>query len=207
MRSLRSPRKSALRVTAVAASGILALAVLTGCNDDDNGKSPSGLDISVPPIPTMPDFKLPDIDVPDIGADDSSDPTSTRKPTGTPTAASDGATLPDQVDAVDLKVGECIDTSSSGKISKKSCSGPHDAQVSGVTEIADGMTPGTSAFDKANEATCDVASSAIINRQDNPSDLTITWYSPTISSWTQGSRTLQCLIVREDETKLTEKLI
>lgn len=209
MRSLRSPRKSALRVTAAAASGIFAIAVLAGCNGDDKDKAPNGLDISMPPM-TMPSIKIPDIDVPDIDVDGtstgSSTATSTKKPTGTPTQASDGASLPDEVESVDLEVGECINTSSSGEISKTSCSGSHDAQVSGVTEIPDGGTPGTSAFDDANEATCERLSSALIKRQSNASDLTFTWYSPTLASWTQGDRTLQCMIVRQDETKLTAKL-
>ncbi|UGQ13136.1 septum formation family protein [Yinghuangia sp. ASG 101] len=202
MRSPRSPRTSALRVSAVAVSGFLALAVLTGCNDDDKGKSPNGLDISVPPIPSVPDFKIPDINVPSINVpsiDVDGSSTATPSPGGT-------ASLPDEVDAVDLKAGECIDISSS-KISKKSCSVPHDAQVAGVGTISDSLDPESTAFEDANDTDCEQMASKIINRQSNPDNFGMTWYAPTPDSWEAGDRTLQCMIIRQDKTKLTEKLI
>ncbi|WP_436789229.1 septum formation family protein [Yinghuangia sp. YIM S10712] len=202
MRSPRSPRKSALRVTAAAASGIFAIALLTGCNGDDKDGKPGGIDIgdipkmSIPPMPTMPSLDIPDLDLDSSGS-----------PGATSTRPAGGATMPGQVESVDLKAGDCIDTSSSGQISKKSCSGPHDAQVAGVSTISDSLDPRSSAFENANDAACDQMGSVIIDRQDSPSDLTVTWYAPTPESWEDGDRTLQCLIVRRDKTELTEKLI
>ncbi|HSA51461.1 MAG TPA: septum formation family protein, partial [Yinghuangia sp.] len=179
-----------------------AIALLTGCNGDDKDGKPGGIDIgdmpkmSIPPMPTMPSLDIPDLDLDSSGS-----------PGATSTRPAGGATMPGQVEAVDLKVGECIDTSTDGEISKKSCSAPHDAQVSGVTTIPDDLTPGTTAFRESNNDACESLSTPLIERQDNPKELTFIIYAPVASSWAQGDRTLQCMIIRKDETKLTEKLI
>lgn len=200
MRSFRSPRKSVIRVTAVAASGVVAMAMLTGCGDDDKNKS------FAPPVPTfsIPKLDVPDIDIPDIP---STLPTGTKKPTSS-SKPSGGSTSggPDDtsINRIDLKVGDCVDFDASDKMSKTSCSGPHDAETVGVYELPESMAPTSATFDQDIEDKCVSYIEPVIDRQPNASQLSGTWIFPSPSSWTMDDdRTLQCLVVRQDEAPLT----
>ncbi|MGW0658670.1 septum formation family protein [Streptodolium elevatio] len=184
----------------MAASGVVAMAMLTACNGDDDNKS-----LTPPPMPT---FSVPKIDIPDIDIPDPSDlPTSTKRPTSSSSRPTGGATSStDEVESVDLEEGECIDTSSSGEISKKSCSGPHMGEVGAVVTLPDSPSPTSPDFEASIESKCEDEVMPIINRQSNASALTFSFYYPQFSSWTSGDRTLQCIIEREDGAKLTAKL-
>ncbi|MCF2527619.1 hypothetical protein [Yinghuangia soli] len=199
MRFSRSSRTSALRVTAAAASGVFAMAALTGCLGDDDKDKATGTGATKAPTASAEASAEPS-----GKADPSAKSTGTGKPsTGKPTSTSTSS----QVEAVVLAAGECIDTSATGDISKKPCTGPHGGEVGAVLTIPDSRTPTSMTYKKDNEAACEAAVMPIIDRQPNAKDLSFSYYSPTVSSWMQDNdRTLQCIIVRADKAKLTAKL-
>ncbi|WP_436772400.1 septum formation family protein [Yinghuangia sp. YIM S09857] len=200
MRAFRSPRKSAIRATAVAASGVIAMAMLVGCNDDDKDKS-----LTPPPAPT---FSIPKIDIPDIDMPDmpSNLPTGTKRPTETGTKRPTATDTGNEVEAVKLSKGECVDLDSRGEITKTSCSGSHSGEVGGVATLPESPQPDSPTFDSTAEAKCEDMVGPIIDRQTNADDLSFSYYTPTPESWENNDRTLQCIIVRADKGKLTGKL-
>lgn len=196
MRSFRSTRISAKRVAAVAASGVIAMVSLTACGDDDKDKA------LTPPSMPKPTFSIPDLDIPDMP---SGLPTSTKKPSGSSTSKptgnpTSGSTDDTSINRIDLKVGDCVDFDATDKMSKTSCTGPHDAEAVGIYELPESMSPSSATFEKDIQDKCRSYIEPVIDRQANASELSGTWIYPSVESWTMDDdKTLQCLVIRDDE--------
>lgn len=186
MRSFRSTRVSALRVTAAAASGIIAMTALTGCLGKDDKKSNASSSSSPSASPTAKS-------------------TSTKKPTGNPTATG-SSDISDTVKRIDLKVGDCVNYEGE-KTSKVSCSSPHDEEAGAIYTLPDSMSPMSLTFKDDIDAKCQELVTPIIERQANPNKYSYSYIFPSSSSWMMDNdRTLQCMIAGANNTKLTAKL-
>lgn len=196
MRSFRSTRNSAVRFTAVAATGIIAMSALTGCLGKDDKKASNTSSSS------SPSASGDATDKPTDGPTGKS--TSTKKPNSTANPSS-GATS-DSVNRIELKVGDCVNYEGE-KMSKASCSSPHDEETGAVYTLPSSMTPTSMTYMDDIEAKCEELLTPVINRQPNAKDLTFSYVYPTASSWMMDNdRTLQCMVAREDKQKLTAKL-
>jgi hypothetical protein len=200
MRAFRTTRISALRVTAVAASGVLAMAVLTGCGDDkdDNGSNPFGKDSKAPTASATASDKSSD--------SPTKSPTATKRPTSSsseddePTSTS---TDDMSINRIDLKVGDCIDFDTANKMSKTSCSGPHDGETVGIFDADSSINPVSTTFEKDLNTKCNQYVDPVIRRQPNASQLNSTFVYPDPSTWyTSGDRTVQCFVIMDDDSPL-----
>jgi hypothetical protein len=177
-----SGRKTARRTSVLAAGGVVAMLALTGClgdKDEDASSTPS--------------------------ASSSAKSSTSARPTGSSTANPSG--LPTQVEAIDLKKGDCITSTSSGDISKKPCTGPHTAEVVANYDLADGDSPMDLDFDEKVSEKCSSFVDPVIARQPNADELSVYMYMPTVSSYIQGEREVTCLVVRKDDAPLTAPLV
>lgn len=197
MRSFRSPRVSALRVTAAAASGIIAMTALTGCLGKDDKKSNASSSSS-------PSASASDDATGKSTASPTGKSTSTKKPTGNPTAT--GSDISDSVKRIDLKVGDCV-TYEGEKTTKVSCSTPHDEEAGAIYTLPDSMSPMSLTFKQDIGDKCQDLLEPIISRQANPDKYAIGYIYPSSSSWMMDNdRTLQCMVAGANNTKLTAKL-
>lgn len=186
-------------MTAAAAAGVIGMAVLTGClGEDDKNKNsnPLGSPSDKKPTSTATDTKSSD------------EPTSksstapSRKPTGSgqPTSTSTDST---SINKLDLKVGDCVDFDATDKMSKASCTGPHDAETVGVFQLPESMSPVSPTFEDDIQKKCMDTVNPVIQRQSNAAKLSGTFVYPTVDSWIRGNdKTLQCFVVNRDDTPL-----
>lgn len=195
MRSFRSTRVSALRVTAAAASGIIAMTALTGCLGKDDKKS-NASSSSSPSASSDATGKST--------ASPTGKSTSTKKPTGNPTSTESG--ISDSVKRIELKVGDCVNYEGE-KTTKVSCSSPHDEEAGAIYTLPDSMSPMSLTFKDDIDAKCKSLLTPIIERQPNPDKYSYSYIYPSSSSWIMDSdRTLQCMVADANQGKLTAKL-
>ncbi|MCF2527618.1 septum formation family protein [Yinghuangia soli] len=205
MRSLRSTRSTALRLTAAAASGIVAMSVLTGClGKEDKDKAAGTGSSSAPSAPAGADAGAP-------GSADPSAPggtgtntggtstggSSTGGGTGKPTSIATG-----KVNKLDLKVGDCIDFEDDNTNVKASCTGEHDAEAVAIYAMPASMTPTSMTYRDDVKAKCMEFIRPIVDRQPDPSKYAGTWIFPDSASWMNNDRTLQCLVMHRDQTPM-----
>ncbi|MCF2527620.1 septum formation family protein [Yinghuangia soli] len=191
MRAFRSSRISVLRATAVAASGVIAMAAVAGCGGDDKEKDKkpaAGATATSTASGTA-------------SANPSGKPTgkstSTKKPTSSPTATDSS------INAIDLKVGDCVNFDGDDAMSTTSCSKPHDGETVGVYELPSEMSPDTPTYMKDIEEKCLEYIEPVLDRQQNSQELNGTWIYPTAESWIMGgNKTLQCIVIRKDNAPL-----
>jgi hypothetical protein len=198
MRSFRSPRVSALRVTAAAASGIIAMTALTGCLGKDDKKSNASSSSS-------PSASASDDATGKSTASPTGKSTSTKKPTGNPTATG-SSDISDSVKRIDLKVGDCVNYEGE-KTTKVSCSSPHDEEAGAIYTLPDSMSPMSLTFKDDIDDKCKTLLTPIIERQANPNKYSYSYIYPSSSSWMMDNdRTLQCMVADANQGKLTAKL-
>ena len=137
-------------------------------------------------------------------------PTTTRPaptrttPRATSTSDSD---LPDQVEAVDLAKGECIDLSSSGDIDKKSCSSAHDGEVFMTFDLTGSVFPGEAAIRTETAKKCGPALEALIGSRSDAGSFGYTYLFPQSQGWTlRDDRSVTCIAQLESGQKLTKPL-
>ncbi|NUU22632.1 MAG: hypothetical protein HOV68_14125 [Streptomycetaceae bacterium] len=196
MRAFRSTRISAFRLSAVAASGVIAMAVLSGCGDDKDSKGANpfgGKDSPSASAPSKPSDKP------------SESSTSTRKPTSSSGSTTDptGTGTSSTVSRIDLKVGECVDWDDiTDEPSKVPCTKPHDSEVIVVDDVTvPGSAPSEAAIKQAAETMCDAPSQEAADANPNL-PIRGSWVYPTEESWEGGDRTVQCFAERDDNLPL-----
>ncbi|MDI2129782.1 hypothetical protein [Yinghuangia seranimata] len=182
-------------MTAVAASGIVAMSALTGCLGKDDKKAASSSSSSSATA----------------SADATASGKSTDSPAGKPSGSSTGTKKPgtanpsassDKVNRIDLKVGDCVNFEGE-KMSKTSCTGPHAAETVGVYTMPSTMSPTSLSYQKDIEAKCSEYGDPVIKRQPNADKLNISFVYPTASSWIMDNdKTLQCFVGNDDNSPM-----
>lgn len=181
---------------------IIALVFLLGGGDDKKNNADSTG--SPTPTSTGTSTKSPTA-TPTTGT-----PTPTRT-TARPTTAPPSPTSTDgrqTVDNTPLSEGDCINFNEiTGRITKVSCTTPHDKQVFKNFNATGTSFPTTSEIEDQIEAACYPAYQSILSKESaSSSSLTIYYRQPAQDSWTLGNRQVNCMVQYTDGTKLTKKL-
>lgn len=202
MRSLRSTRSTALRLTAAAASGVVAVTVLTGClGKKDKDKAAVTGSSSAPTSAGTPGAADPSASSAPSGSSSSSSGSSgsgsgsgSNKPTSAATS--------DKVNKLDLKIGDCVDFDADDKMTKASCTGEHDAETVAVYAMPSSMTPTSMTYRDDVKAKCMEFIKPVVDRQADPKKYTGTWIFPDSAAWMNNDRSLQCLVMHRDQTPM-----
>ncbi|MBF4992564.1 septum formation family protein [Arthrobacter gandavensis] len=112
------------------------------------------------------------------------------------------------VDAVDLKVGDCLvddpDAEQIEAVDVLPCTEPHDTEVYAAMDMEAGAFPGEEAVDAAAQEFCLAEFQPYIGTDYSESALNIGYLTPTPSSWTLGNdREILCTVYRMDGEKLS----
>lgn len=194
MRSLRSTRSTALRLTAAAASGVVAVTVLTGClGKKDKDKAAVTGSSSAPTSAGTPDAAAPSASTAPSNSGSSSG-SGSNKPTSAATS--------DKVNKLDLKIGDCVDFDADDKMTKASCTGEHDAETVAVYAMPSSMTPTSMTYRDDVKAKCMEFIKPVVDRQADPKKYTGTWIFPDSAAWMNNDRSLQCLVMHRDQTPM-----
>ncbi|MFF0338550.1 DUF4190 domain-containing protein [Kribbella sp. NPDC004875] len=113
---------------------------------------------------------------------------------------SSGPTTP--VDS--LAVGECFDeTGQDSDVIRQPCTEPHDGEIISDVTLAAGAWPGTNGIDKAAEQACSPTFTSYVGKSAADSELELSYWTPTKSSWNQGDRLTICAAYGPDGDQLT----
>ncbi|MEU2649246.1 DUF4190 domain-containing protein [Streptomyces albidoflavus] len=116
--------------------------------------------------------------------------------------------------AFTLRVGECFNAPAGElegeayDVDKVDCARPHDGEVFGAFQLADGRTyPGEDRIDSLADRRCTAQVDAYAGRsvEELPADVFVFYYLPTPESWALGDREVSCLFGK-DGGKLTGSL-
>lgn len=115
---------------------------------------------------------------------------------------------PETVDAVDLKVGNCLiddpDAEEVSDVEVLPCTQPHDSEVYAAMDIDAGVYPGEEAVDTMAQDFCLAEFQPYIGTEYSVSALDVGYLTPTPSSWTLGNdREILCTVYRVDGEKLS----
>ncbi|MFF2607220.1 septum formation family protein [Arthrobacter koreensis] len=114
----------------------------------------------------------------------------------------------ESVDAVDLKVGDCLvddpDAEQIEAVDVLPCTQPHDTEVYAAMDMDRGSFPGEEAIDAAAQEFCLAEFQPYIGTDYSESALDIGYLTPTPTSWTLGNdREILCTVYRMDGEKLS----
>ncbi|MER7543767.1 DUF4190 domain-containing protein [Actinomadura sp.] len=128
-------------------------------------------------------------------------------------------TKPKEVDAQKMKLGDCINDSTTAAAPSATepvqvesvkivpCTSPHDGEVTAVFRLPGTALPPESQLRQMAADGCKIRTRARISRDPAADGLANSYYYPTDESWRQGDRTVTCVAVAADEgTKLTRPL-
>ncbi|MCC3298299.1 septum formation family protein [Arthrobacter caoxuetaonis] len=112
------------------------------------------------------------------------------------------------VDAVDLKVGDCMaedpDAEEVDAVDVLPCTQPHDSEVYAAMDMEAGPYPGDEAVDAMAQDFCLAEFQPYIGTDYSVSALDIGYLTPTPTSWTLGNdREILCSAYRVDGEKLS----
>jgi len=112
------------------------------------------------------------------------------------------------VDAVDLKVGDClVDDPGEEEIADVDvlpCTQPHDSEVYAAMDIDAGAYPGEEAVDTMAQEFCLAEFQPYVGTDYSVSALDVGYLTPTPTSWTLGNdREILCTVYRVDGEKLS----
>ncbi|NVI90008.1 DUF4190 domain-containing protein [Actinomadura sp. BRA 177] len=139
--------------------------------------------------------------------------------TGSGSTPSVTRTKPKEVDAQEMKLGDCInDNKVAGNPSATEpvqvesvkivpCTSPHDGEVTAVFKLPGSTLPPESQLRRLAEDGCKIRTRAKVSGDPAASSLANSYYYPTDQSWRAGDRNVTCVAVAADEgTKLTRPL-
>ena len=118
-------------------------------------------------------------------------------------------------DVTSLATGECFDTPTDetaevSDVQRQPCNEPHDAEViASLTHPAPAgeAYPVVSGFDDYIQENCVPAFNSYTGRNwDTDTELTLSFFRPTMSGWSNGDRGFTCFVTRIDEAKLTSSV-
>ena len=112
------------------------------------------------------------------------------------------------VDALDLKVGDCMAEDSDAEeveaVDVLPCTEPHDSEVYAAMDIEAGAYPGEEAVDTMAQDFCLAEFQPYVGTDYSVSALDVGYLTPTPTSWTLGNdREILCTVYRVDGEKLT----
>lgn len=96
-----------------------------------------------------------------------------------------------------LLVGECLDDLSSGFVGDENfvdCAAPHTYEVFSTFAAADGAFPGDDALSQAAFTGCDAAFEGFVGIPYGDSTLDWEFVAPTEQTWSDGDRSISCLL-------------
>ena len=130
--------------------------------------------------------------------------TTPRDASGTPTAANSNA------DVFSIKVGDCLDDATAqGTVTTAPivpCSQPHDSEAYKSIIMANGTFPGDAAVKDQADTGCADAFATFVGISYTDSNLKISYYFPTETSWnTRDDRQIMCTVY-DDGVKTTGTL-
>ena len=117
-------------------------------------------------------------------------------------------TAPETVEAVNLKVGDCMaddpDAEEVSDVDVLPCTEPHDSEVYAAMDINADSYPGEEAVDTMAQEFCLAQFQPYIGTDYSVSALDIGYLTPTAMSWTLGNdREILCTVYRVDGEKLS----
>jgi hypothetical protein len=118
-----------------------------------------------------------------------------------------------QVDIFSLRVGDCFQNPTAGQttlgvtqVTAVPCATPHNAQVFAQFNATDATYPGSQALVLESEHSCKAREAANLDKSKITSTMRLHFLFPEPQAWTNGRRSLTCLVV--DSTKdLTSSLL
>lgn len=113
--------------------------------------------------------------------------------------------------ANDLRVGDCFDLKEPdaeeiSDVTAHPCTEAHEYEVFYVGAMLDGAYPGDEALTNFVVENCGPAFDAYVGRAYTDSQLDFSWLYPTLESWGEGDRSVQCAAYDPRETRLTISL-
>ena len=114
------------------------------------------------------------------------------------------------VDADDLKVGDCFDIpngTSIQTVEKHPCNESHNGEVIFVGEYTGDTYPISLSLDSFVEASCVPAFETYVGRAiDSEPELSVGYFYPSRDGWDRGDKTITCYATQPDESPMTESL-
>jgi hypothetical protein len=117
-----------------------------------------------------------------------------------------------ELDVFSLTVGDCFSTDATDEVSDVGgvpCSEPHDSEVFALVNYdADSSAewPGDDAINTFSDEACTAEFEGFIGLPYAESRYYISYLQPTEESWANGDREVVCLVVGEDDEKITGSL-
>jgi hypothetical protein len=113
----------------------------------------------------------------------------------------------------DLRVGDCFQNPSGNQpslgitqVTAVSCASPHNAQVTAQLPVTGSAYPGMVAFRSQGESGCKASLTAVVDQSKLTDTMNLIWIYPQAQAWTDGHRTISCLIV-DSSADLTTSLL
>jgi Septum formation len=109
----------------------------------------------------------------------------------------------------ELAVGDCFDDPAKDTVASilvVPCDEPHQIEVVGLVQLADGDYPGRAGAEYEGRARCDDALQAYVDGAGPPASIALDSFVPTPASWADGDRIVQCLAFRPDKSSMDSTL-
>ena len=101
----------------------------------------------------------------------------------------------------ELEMGTCLNDASVPEgadladIPQVSCDQPHDSELFGIITVDDETYPGADVLIQKGQDGCQLRFGDFVGIDFRSSTLDFHFYYPTPSSWSQGDRTIYCMVV------------
>lgn len=121
------------------------------------------------------------------------------RPTDSATKSPDSGTgTSTKTDVFTIKVGDCLNDADVGTtvtdVPTIACSEPHDSEAFSSFLMADGIFPGADAVATQAETGCTTDFAKFVGIALDQSELSYSYYFPTVESWKNGDREIVCLV-------------
>jgi hypothetical protein len=117
------------------------------------------------------------------------------------------------LNAFSLRTGDCFQNPTGSQadpamtqVTAVSCATAHNAQVIAQLPVQGSAYPGRAAFAAQAQPGCRASITAVVDRSKLTSTMQLLWIYPLPQAWTDGQRTIACLIV-DSSQDLTSSLL
>jgi hypothetical protein len=129
-------------------------------------------------------------------------------------AATGQITKSGHLDVLSLRAGDCFQNPSGNQpssalltqVTAVSCASPHNAQVISLLPVPGSAYPGQAAFRAQALTGCKASVAADVDQSKLTSTMNLLWLYPEPQAWTEGQRTISCVVVDSSED-LTSSLL
>lgn len=100
----------------------------------------------------------------------------------------------------DLEIGTCLNDANTPlsadltEVPTVSCAEPHDSELFAIVSVEDGSYPGVDDLVEAGQTKCQAVFADFVGVDFRSSALDFHFYYPTPSSWSDGDRSIFCLV-------------